>query len=95
MGRLGEADVILICVPTPLSDSRDPDLSYVESTARAISKTLRPGQLILLESLQIVPPFYDHPAYIEACATVARPYVDRPEIEQVFFSFHGLPERSD
>ena len=50
MDRLGEADVILICVPTPLSDSRDPDLSYVESTARAIAKTLRPGQLILLES---------------------------------------------
>ncbi len=50
MDRLGEADVILICVPTPLSDSRDPDLSYVESTARAIAKTLRTGQLILLES---------------------------------------------
>ena len=33
MDRLGEADVILICVPTPLSDSRDPDLKYVEMTA--------------------------------------------------------------
>ncbi len=43
--------------------------------------------------LQIVPPFYDHPAYIEACAEVARPYVERPEVERVFFSFHGLPER--
>ncbi len=43
--------------------------------------------------LQIVPPFYDHPAYIQACATVARPFVDRPEVERVFFSFHGLPER--
>ena len=43
--------------------------------------------------LQIVPPFYDHPAYIEAGATIARPYVDRPEVERVFFSFHGLPER--
>jgi UDP-N-acetyl-D-glucosamine dehydrogenase len=37
-------------VPTPLSESRDPDLSYVESTARAIAKTLRRGQLIVLES---------------------------------------------
>ena len=45
-----EADALLICVPTPLSDSRDPDLSYVESTARYIAAALRPGQLIVLES---------------------------------------------
>jgi UDP-N-acetyl-D-glucosamine dehydrogenase len=50
MQRLGEADCLLICVPTPLSDSRDPDLQYVEGTARAIVRTLRPGQLIVLES---------------------------------------------
>jgi UDP-N-acetyl-D-glucosamine dehydrogenase len=50
MGRLAEPDAILICVPTPLSDSRDPDLTYVENTARAIAQTLRPGQLIVLES---------------------------------------------
>jgi len=50
MTRLSEADVLLICVPTPLSDSRDPDLSYVEATGRLISENLRPGQLIVLES---------------------------------------------
>ena len=50
MGRLGEADALLICVPTPLNDSRDPDLKYVESTGEAIAKTLRPGQLVVLES---------------------------------------------
>ncbi len=50
MDRLGEPDAILICVPTPLSESRDPDLSYVESTAREIAKRLRPGQLVVLES---------------------------------------------
>ncbi|MGI9428865.1 MAG: nucleotide sugar dehydrogenase [Bythopirellula sp.] len=48
--RLGEPDAILICVPTPLSDSRDPDLRYVESTAREIAQRLRPGQLVVLES---------------------------------------------
>ena len=48
--RLNEADCVLICVPTPLSDSRDPDLEYVEQTARAIAAALRPGQLIVLES---------------------------------------------
>ncbi|MGV3605028.1 MAG: nucleotide sugar dehydrogenase [Planctomycetaceae bacterium] len=50
MARLGEADVIIICVPTPLSESRDPDLTYIESTAAQISATLRPGQLVILES---------------------------------------------
>jgi len=50
MSRLAEADTILICVPTPLSESRDPDLTYVEATTREIAKTLRPGQLIVLES---------------------------------------------
>jgi UDP-N-acetyl-D-glucosamine dehydrogenase len=50
MKRLSEADVLLICVPTPLSESRDPDLKYVESTAEAISAALRPGQLVILES---------------------------------------------
>ena len=50
LDRMGEADCLLICVPTPLNDSRDPDLSYVEGTTRAIANTLRPGQLVVLES---------------------------------------------
>ena len=50
LSRLSEPDVIMICVPTPLSDTRDPDLSYVEATARSVMKELRPGQLIILES---------------------------------------------
>jgi UDP-N-acetyl-D-glucosamine dehydrogenase len=50
MRRLAEADVLLICVPTPLSESRDPDLCYVEATTRFIAETLRPGQLVVLES---------------------------------------------
>jgi len=50
MDRLSEPEAILICVPTPLSESRDPDLSYVESTAREIATRLRPGQLVVLES---------------------------------------------
>jgi UDP-N-acetyl-D-glucosamine dehydrogenase len=50
MHRLGEADVLLICVPTPLSESRDPDLQYVQSTTQHIATHLRPGQLVVLES---------------------------------------------
>jgi len=48
--RLSEPDAILICVPTPLTKHREPDLSYVENTARAIAPRLRKGQLIVLES---------------------------------------------
>lgn len=50
MSRLSEADALLICVPTPLNDSRDPDLSYVSGTAEAIAKVLRKDQLVVLES---------------------------------------------
>jgi UDP-N-acetyl-D-glucosamine dehydrogenase len=45
--RLAEADAIIICVPT---ESRDPDLGYVVASARSIAETLRPGQLVVLES---------------------------------------------
>lgn len=48
--RLGEADAVLICVPTPLGPHQEPDLSYVLNSARAIGRSLRRGQLIVLES---------------------------------------------
>jgi UDP-N-acetyl-D-glucosamine dehydrogenase len=48
--RLAECDAVIICVPTPLGHHREPDLRYVRMTAEAIAKTLRPGQLIVLES---------------------------------------------
>ena len=51
------------------------------------------AQLWNVPSLQVIPPFYDHEAFIEACAKVARPHFERAEPERVFFSFHGLPER--
>ena len=48
--RLGDYDIVAICVPTPLTANRDPDLSFVEKTSRAIAATLRAGQLVVLES---------------------------------------------
>ena len=48
--RLDEPDAIIICVPTPLTETRDPDLSFVVDSARAIAARLRPGQLVVLES---------------------------------------------
>ena len=48
--RLAEPDAILICVPTPLGPHKEPDMRYVEDSARAVRETLRPGQLVILES---------------------------------------------
>jgi UDP-N-acetyl-D-glucosamine dehydrogenase len=48
--KLASADVILICVPTPLTRHREPDLRFVEDTTRTIARHLRSGQLVLLES---------------------------------------------
>ena len=48
--ELGDCDVVLICVPTPLSRFREPDLSYVVNTTQSIAEHLRAGQLIVLES---------------------------------------------
>jgi len=50
MSRLSEPDALLICVPTPLTKNREPDLQYVESTCEVIAKYLRKGQLVVLES---------------------------------------------
>lgn len=47
---LAECDVTIICVPTPLTEMREPDLSYVLSATRAVAAQLHPGQLVILES---------------------------------------------
>ena len=47
---LKDADAIIICVPTPLGKSRQPDISYIEKAAEDVAQVLRPGQLVVLES---------------------------------------------
>jgi UDP-N-acetyl-D-glucosamine dehydrogenase len=49
-GRIAEPDVLLICVPTPLTAQREPDMSYVVGTVRKVRDRLRSGQLVVLES---------------------------------------------
>ncbi len=49
-GKLGNTDVIIVCLPTPLGKHREPDLSYLLGAGKSIGKTLRAGQLIVLES---------------------------------------------
>jgi UDP-N-acetyl-D-glucosamine dehydrogenase len=48
--RVAELDAIMICVPTPLTQHREPDLGYITSTAKSIAPYLKPGQLVILES---------------------------------------------
>ena len=50
MSRLAECSAISICVPTPLSKTRDPDVSYILAATQAVAQALQPGQLVVLES---------------------------------------------
>ena len=47
---LAECEAIVVCVPTPLTESREPDLTYLLDSAASLSEVLRPGQLVVLES---------------------------------------------
>ncbi len=83
---LAEADVILICVPTPLTPAGEPDLGYVLRAAESIAGRLRPGQLVVLEST----------VWPGATATVVRPILERGGLragEDFFLAFS--PERED
>lgn len=84
--RLGEADVLLICVPTPLGETREPDLSYVVATGETIAKSLRPGQLVVLEST----------TYPTTTNGVLKPVLDQAGLvcgEDYFLAYS--PERED
>jgi UDP-N-acetyl-D-glucosamine dehydrogenase len=84
--RLGEADALLICVPTPLTVHRDPDLSYVVNTAELIAQTLRPGQLVVLEST----------TYPGTTEEVILPILERGGLKAgVDFAAAYSPERED
>ncbi|MBW2466980.1 MAG: nucleotide sugar dehydrogenase [Deltaproteobacteria bacterium] len=48
--RRSEPDVLVLCLPTPLTRNREPDMQYIEKTAQSIAEKLRPGQLVILES---------------------------------------------
>lgn len=84
--RLSEPDAILICVPTPLTRHLDPDLSYVESAARAIALRLRRGQLVVLEST----------TYPGTTTNVLRPILEETGLKSgADFFLAYSPERED
>lgn len=86
LGLLGQCDVILICVPTPLSDDGGPDLSFVIAAANAIAATLRPGQLVILEST----------TYPGTTREVVKPVLEQGGLRSGEAFFLGYsPERED
>lgn len=89
MGRLGEADVIHVAVPTPIGGHREPDLSYVTESGRKIGQTLRPGQLVVLESTTY--PGTTREEFLEAIQAEADPSLMLGEDFFVAYS----PERED
>lgn len=87
LGRASKADAVLICVPTPLTVNRAPDLSFVEATARSLAKSLRKGQLVVLEST----------TYPGTTEDVVRPILERGSGLVAGRDFHLAfsPERED
>jgi len=84
--RVPEMDVIVICVPTPLTKNLTPDLQYIEQVTREIAARLRPGQLISLEST----------TYPGTTEEVMLPILESSglKVEKDFFLVHS-PERVD
>ncbi len=84
--RIPEVDAIIICVPTPLSKHREPDLSFIVGTMESIAPHLRPGQLLSLEST----------TYPGTTAEVLTPYIVKRgfTIGENFFLVYS-PERED
>jgi len=83
---LAACDIVVICVPTPLNVTRDPDVSYIEHAAEALGRVARPGQLVLLEST----------TYPGTTEEVVRPRIERGGLrvgEDLFLAFS--PERID
>jgi UDP-N-acetyl-D-glucosamine dehydrogenase len=86
LARLSEPDVLLICVPTPLTAHLEPDLSYVVATGQTIARHLRRGQLVVLEST----------TYPGTTNEVLRPILEQSGLEcdhDFFLAFS--PERED
>jgi len=86
MRHLRTCDIIIVCVPTPLSQTRDPDMQYIERAGEDIARTLRTGQLIILEST----------TYPGTTETIIQPRLEQTGLRvgtEIFLAFS--PERID
>ena len=94
---LAEVDAVLICVPTPLDERREPDLSYVEQTAQAIRPNLQRGQLVVLESTTYPGTTEELVLPILEQSGLRCPLAQGPEAEDIATDFFLAfsPERED
>ncbi|HBI16437.1 MAG TPA: nucleotide sugar dehydrogenase [Desulfobulbaceae bacterium] len=84
--RLSEPDALLICVPTPLTKNREPDLKYIVATGQSIAAALRPGQLVVLEST----------TYPGTTVEVLQPILEQGGLKAgIDFALAFSPERED
>jgi UDP-N-acetyl-D-glucosamine dehydrogenase len=84
--RLSDTDVILLCVPTPLTPQREPDLSHILCTTESIAMHLRRGQLIILEST----------TYPGTTREIMRPILEKSSLQSgTDFFLAYSPERED
>jgi UDP-N-acetyl-D-glucosamine dehydrogenase len=85
-GDLALCDIVIVCVPTPLTQNREPDLSYVTNTINSIAQCLRNGQLIILEST----------TFPGTTTTVVKPILEQTGLRGGVDFFLGFsPERED
>lgn len=83
---LGSCDIIVICVPTPLTKNREPDMSYVVATGETVGAILRPGQLVVLEST----------SYPGTTSGLLKPVLEKTGLKSGIDFFLGFsPERED
>ncbi len=99
--RLPEADAIIICVPTPLNEHREPDMTYIVSTAEVIQKYLRKGQLVSLESTtypgttdEILLPMFEEAPLVQASNGKKKSTAKKFKVGRDFFLAFS-PERED
>lgn len=97
--ELAKADVLIMCVPTPLTKHREPDMSYVVSTTQTIAEHLRPGQLVVLESTtypgtttDVLKPMLEKTGLVSGVDFFLAYSPEREDPGNGFFSTHSIPK---
>jgi len=99
--RLPDTDAIIICVPTPLNEHREPDISFIENSGKVIAKYLRRGQLVSLESStypgtteEILLPMFENAPLIQNSEDRSQQLVEKFQVGKDFYLAFS-PERED
>ena len=83
--KISDVDIIILCLPTPLTKQKTPDMSFIKKSMREIKKYLKPGQLLSLEST----------TYPGTCREVLLPFLDKRFLIGTNFFLTYSPERED